>query len=55
VGKRKGKKPLGRPWRRCNSKIKMNLKEMERDGMDWVDLAQDMDKCRSVINAVGLI
>ena len=43
VGKPEGKRPLGRPWRRCYSKIKMNFKGMERESMYWIDLAQDMD------------
>jgi hypothetical protein len=38
-----GKKPLGRPRRRWVDNIKMDLREIEWDGMDWIDLAQDRD------------
>jgi hypothetical protein len=34
-----GKRPLGRPRRRCVDNIKMDLREMEWDGMEWIDLA----------------
>jgi len=43
VGKPEGKRPPRRPWGRSNSKIKMNLKGMEREGMCWIGLAQCMD------------
>jgi hypothetical protein len=42
VGKPEGKRPLGRPRRRWVDNIKMNLREVEWDGMDWIDLAQDL-------------
>jgi hypothetical protein len=44
VGKPEGKRPLGRP--RCKSvdNIKMDLREREWDGMNWIDLAQDRDE-----------
>jgi hypothetical protein len=44
VGNPEGKKPLGRPRRRWVDNIKMDLKEIEWDGMDWIDLAQDKDQ-----------
>jgi hypothetical protein len=50
VGKPKGKTPLGRPRRRWVTNMKMNLREIEWDGMDWIDLAQDMDQWRALVN-----
>jgi hypothetical protein len=44
VGKPEEKRPLGRPRRKCVSNIKMDLGERGWDGMDWIDLAQDMDQ-----------
>jgi hypothetical protein len=44
VGKPEGKRPLGRPRYRWVDNIKMDLREIEWDGMDWIDLAQDSDK-----------
>jgi hypothetical protein len=38
-----GKKPLGRPKCKWVDSIKMDLREIERDGMDWFDLSQDRD------------
>jgi hypothetical protein len=32
--------------------IKMDLREIEWDGIDWIDLAQDRDKCRALVNKV---
>jgi hypothetical protein len=43
VGKPEGKRPLGRPRRRWVDNIKMDLREIGWDGVDWVDLAQDRD------------
>jgi len=39
VGKHGGKRPLGRPRRRCEGNIKMDLQEMRCGGVDWIDLA----------------
>ena len=39
-----GKRPLGRPRRRWEDNIKMDLQEVEYGGLDWVDLAQDRDR-----------
>jgi hypothetical protein len=47
-----GKRPLGRPRRRRVDNIKMDLREIVRDGIDWIDLAQDRDQWRAVVNTV---
>jgi len=52
VGKPEGKRLLGRSRRRWEDNIKMELQEGECDGMDWVDLAQDRDRWRALVNAV---
>jgi hypothetical protein len=41
VGRRKGKKPLGRPRRKWMDNIKMYFREIELRGMDWINLPQD--------------
>jgi len=46
VGKTKGKRPLVRPRVRWEDNIKMDLQEVGRGGMDWIELAQDRDRCR---------
>ena len=43
VGRPDGKSPLGKPRRKWKNNIKINLKEMEWEGMDWIDLAQDRE------------
>jgi hypothetical protein len=45
-------KPEGRPRRRWVDNIKMDLREIGWDGMDWIDLAQDRDHWRAVVNTV---
>jgi hypothetical protein len=52
VGKPEGKRPLGRPRRRWVDNIKINLRELGWDGMDWNDLAQDRDQWRALVNTV---
>jgi hypothetical protein len=52
VGKPEGRRPLGRQRRRWVDNIKMDLREVEGDGMDWIDLAQDRDQWRAVMNTV---
>jgi len=52
VGKPEGKRPLGRPRRRWEDNIKMDLQEVRCGGMDWIEVAQDRDKCRTLVNAV---
>jgi hypothetical protein len=52
VGKPEGKRPLGRPRRRWVDNIKMDLREIGRDGVDWMDMAQDRDQWRALVNTV---
>jgi hypothetical protein len=52
VGKPEGKRPLGRPRRRWVDNIKMDLREIGWDGMDWIDLAQDRNQWRALVNTV---
>jgi hypothetical protein len=52
VGKPEGKRPLGKRKRRCVGNIKICLREIVWDGMDWVDLAQDRDQWRVLVNTV---
>ena len=52
VGEPEGKRPLGRRRRRWKDNIKMDLKEMGCEGMDWIDLAQDRDRWRALVNAL---
>ena len=44
VGKHEGKRPLGRPRRKWEDNIKMDLQEVGCGGMDWIELAQDRDR-----------
>jgi hypothetical protein len=52
VGKHKGKRPLGRTRRRRVDNVKLDLKEVGWGGMDWIDLAQDRDQWRALVNTV---
>jgi hypothetical protein len=52
VGKPEGRRPLGRPRRRWEDNIKMDLREVGREGADWIDLAQDRDRWRAVMYTV---
>jgi hypothetical protein len=47
-----GKRPLGRRRRRWEDHIKMDLQNVECMGMDWIDLSQDEDRWRALVNAV---
>jgi len=50
--RREGKRPLGGTRRRWEDNIKMDLQEMGCGGMDWIDLAQDTERRRALVNAV---
>ena len=52
VGRPEGKRPLARPRRSWDDNIKMHLQEVGWEGMDWIYLAQDMDRWRALVNAV---
>jgi len=52
VGKPEGKRPLGRPRRRWEDNIKMDLQEVGFCGMNWIELAQDRDRWLALVNAV---
>ena len=50
--KAEGTRPLGRPRRRWEDNIKVNLRELKCEGMDWFCLAEDRDRWRAVVNGV---
>jgi len=52
VCKPEGKRPLGRPRRRWEDNIKVDLQEVGFGGMDWIELAQDRDRWRALVNVV---
>jgi hypothetical protein len=52
VGKPEGKRPLGKPRRRWVDNIKIHLREIGWDGMDWIDVAQDRDQWRALVNTL---
>jgi len=52
VGKPEGKRPFGRPRCRWEDNVKMGLQEMGCGGMDWIELAQDRDRWRALVNVV---
>jgi len=52
VGKREGKRPLGRPRRRWVDNIRMDLQDVGCGYMDWIGLAQDRDSWRTLLSAV---
>jgi hypothetical protein len=52
VGNPEGKRPLGRSRRKWEDNIKMDLRAIGSGGMDWIDLAQDRDQWRALVNTV---
>jgi hypothetical protein len=52
VGKPEGKRPLGRPRRRSEDKIRMDVQEVEWTGMGWIYLNQDRDRWRAIVKVV---
>jgi hypothetical protein len=52
VGRPEGKKPLGRPRRRWEANIKLDLREIRIDGANWIQLAQDRVQWQAFVNTV---
>jgi hypothetical protein len=52
VGKPEGRRPLGRPRRRWEDNIKMDIRKVGWRGADWIDLAQDRDRWRALVYTV---
>jgi hypothetical protein len=52
MGKPEGKRPLGRPRRRWEDGIRMDLREIGWGSVDWIQLAQDRDRWRAFVNTV---
>jgi hypothetical protein len=52
VGRPEGRRPLGRPRRRWEDNIEMDLREVGWGGTNWIELAQDRDRWRALVNAV---
>jgi hypothetical protein len=50
VGKSEERRPLGRPRRRRVNNIKSDLRDIDWDDMDWIDLAHDRDQWRALVN-----
>jgi hypothetical protein len=51
-GRSKGKIPLGRPRHRWEDNIKMDIREIDLGGMDWINLIQDRERLVTVVSAV---
>jgi len=52
LGKLEGRRPLGRPRRRCVGNIRMDLQEVGCGYMDWIGLVHDRDRWRTLVSAV---
>jgi hypothetical protein len=52
MGKPEGKRPLGRQRRRWKDGIRMDLREIGWESVDWIQVAQDRDRWRAVVSAV---
>jgi hypothetical protein len=52
AGKPEGTRPVGRPRRRWVDNIKINLREIRCDGMDWIHLDRGRDQWRALVNTV---
>jgi hypothetical protein len=52
VWKPEGKRPAGRHRHRWEDRIKMDLQDVGCGGMDWIEQAQDRDRCQALVNAV---
>jgi hypothetical protein len=52
MGRPKGRRPLGRPRRRWEDNIKMDLQEVGWGGMYWINMAQDRDRWRALVSVV---
>jgi hypothetical protein len=52
VGRPEGKRPLGRPMRRWEDNIKMDLRDIGFGGVDWIHLGQDRDLWQALVNMV---
>jgi hypothetical protein len=51
-GKPEGKRPLGRPRRKWEDRIRIDLRETGSESVDWIQLAQDRDRWRALVNTV---
>ena len=55
MGKPEGRRPLGRPRSGWEDNIKMDLREVEWDGMGWINMAQNSGEWRAFVNAVMIL